>query len=929
MRLADRQARQAPGATRRLSGALGVAARFSLAAALTLGAAGLLYERLPDQLGVRTDIVGYPIHSNFNVLRYLHVFTLVTVFVPVALLVAYELVTRLFARVAGHPPGRKPDPPVLAPEPAEQELAAHKRAAVSLARSLLVGFVFGLEAAYATGAAAAEFWPLVGGVGLGYTAALAIFTGALQSARGSRRSFGDRQAAINALVAPLAVAGLVGVSGATRVVIVSTGSVVHYPWLPVWPAAAVAGGLVAWAAVRLAAARPGGAGRVERRVVLFVTVPVALYLALAGMANAVGPLDLFHEGEFLAGAQLSLQGRFPWRDVYLIHGPFQDILYALPGLKLFDHSRWGAHAGLGLLMFPLPAITLYFLHARLYRSSWVFLAMTPALPMIPHLGVRFSLYPLSLLLVVVLLEKGRPAWGVLLGALLAVQGILTPETVPLAPAAVAVLALFDLYYRRPGEPLALRFRRTISCTAGGVVAGILWAAYLATRGALDDFAAYFVNFGPGHHLTGGIPVQPTGAFFAFAAVAPVAAMLATFLFFAVQIRRSRALRAADWAMGVVALFLVYYYRKFLSRADNHVFQVLAIALPLVTYVSYRAVTALDAGLRRMRSGDWLGRLVTGHPVSLVLLVVVLAVFPASETQLVRGMPAHFLGVAEEPPQIERLGYTAPGAVDRELIGDLGKVLAATAPSGRIFDFTNGPALFHFLLGYEPSTRYYHVSMAIRERTQRDLLAELEAAPPEVVVYDSTKHGLPGWDQVPNMVRHYEVSGWLLDHYRPFAGLHGYVLMLRNDLRLPPDWASGLGLTQPPVTDDLSFRGSVCDWRHAPNFLEVERGPQGVPVPLSFRRVQGRAGLLEIDVPGDAAAFEWLEIQAAGPLTAGSFALFDREGGERAITFVSLDGAARPFRVRVGSCAQWHGYREPRLYLQLDPPQDLAGIRLLR
>ena len=53
--------------------------------------------------------------------------------------------------------------------------------------------------------------------------------------------------------------------------------------------------------------------------------------------------------------------------------------------------------------------------------------------------------------------------------------------------------------------------------------------------------------------------------------------------------------------------------------------------------------------------------------------------------------------------------------------DVGRALGSQLePGDEVFDFTNTPGLIDYVLGYPPSTRYYHVSIAIRQRTQTDL-----------------------------------------------------------------------------------------------------------------------------------------------------------------------------------------------------------------
>ena len=67
-------------------------------------------------------------------------------------------------------------------------------------------------------------------------------------------------------------------------------------------------------------------------------------------------------------------------------------------------------------------------------------------------------------------------------------------------------------------------------------------------------------------------------------------------------------------------------------------------------------------------------------------------------------------------------------------------------------------------------------MAIRRKTQRDLIEELEEKKPKLVFYTGPV-GLPSWDGVSNSVRHYDVSEWILHRYRPVAASHGYTVMV--------------------------------------------------------------------------------------------------------------------------------------------------------
>ena len=75
-------------------------------------------------------------------------------------------------------------------------------------------------------------------------------------------------------------------------------------------------------------------------------------------------------------------------------------------------------------------------------------------------------------------------------------------------------------------------------------------------------------------------------------------------------------------------------------------------------------------------------------------------------------------------------------------------------------------------------------MAIREVIQQDLIDKLANDRPLFVVYAQGETGLPTWDDVPNMVRHYDISQFLLPNYRPFADVHGQVIYIRKQADVP-------------------------------------------------------------------------------------------------------------------------------------------------
>jgi hypothetical protein len=198
--------------------------------------------------------------------------------------------------------------------------------------------------------------------------------------------------------------------------------------------------------------------------------------------------------------------------------------------------------------------------------------------------------------------------------------------------------------------------------------------------------------------------------------------------------------------------------------------------------------------------------------------------PVGVLDTAQAIPGRLSAEAHLEP-VTDLGYLSPRATNLAIESDLTQIFDAyLEPRDSVFDFSNNPMLFHYLLHRRPTTRYFHVSMAIRKNTQSDLVKQLERRKPKLIVFVSNLFlGLPSWDAISNPVRHYDVSEYILDHYRPLLSSHDYLLMARDDLDLEPP-AELTTLAEEPTTSQLYFRALPCDWGYAPNFLST--GPGG-------------------------------------------------------------------------------------------------------
>ena len=480
-----------------------------------------------------------------------------------------------------------------------------------------------------------------------------------------------------------------------------------------------------------------------------------------------------------------------------------------------------------LLFDPLFIASLYVLTAYLCRRHRVllFLAWTGlvlgSMPLLWAVHDRFFLYPFELLLLAWLLRRPRPWLAVVYAALVCVHAVITPESIESALAMLAMLIAFELYHR-DGRPLRLALRRTAWSLGTAAVLVAVLVGILAAHHALGSYVFYYRTFGSNYVLVTGIRVtwqNPTGLRLVVAVVVPVVLWLATFALFGWKLWARRPIDVDEWIAGAMALLLLVYYPKFLGRADGHIYQVFALSIPLLVWWALRALVAGERLIAGVRRPAWLEpRLVPG-----AVLVAVAAAAPQTPWAAVSALPGKFRGSAPSAtPPFPRLGFANATDVDLPALHDLRALIGDYAGrTGAVADLTNSPAIFYYLLDRKPGSRYYHVSMAFKQRNQRDLIAGLRRSRPPLVVYSYTgAGGLASWDGIPSQLRAYDVAEWVLRHYRPIVATHGYLVFARPDRArrpLPPD------LDGRAVTTGLYFETQPCDWGYAPNFLST--GPK--------------------------------------------------------------------------------------------------------
>ena len=664
--------------------------------------AGLVLAALPDRLEVRTDIVGYPTFANFDITRHLQAYGLTVVVIPLVLTGAYLLLTRL---LTGARTVRGPIPPPVEQVEQVPDAAGWCLAGVAAGRALLVALVLAFEISIGVGNGRLAFASTL----VGY--ALLLSVTALIVARRSGRTLPEAVGAFNVLAASTVIGALYLVSRATRVEVSATGVDHHFPWLPLWLAAAAAAAYLvvvgaAWRRCSDAAARTA----LERRVMLLVVAPVGLFVLLASIPGSLGTFDVFEEGQVVVGSHLVRDGAFPWRDVLPAHGVLHDVVGGLVGTWVFEDSTWGVVAGQTMLLEPFAWIAVYYLCVFLFGSNWLYLLGTQALVVtgwmtvvggptgnISSARVRFLLLPLVLLLLVALLRRATPARAGVFMALPALQVIVTPEALAAAGRTSGRSSCRSLLPRprlrsldgfQESAVLHRRGARGRRCL-GGVPGREPRARRLELQ--LDDADS-------GDELTGGIPrLVPNSDWFEM--LAPVAVVLGAFAYVVIRTRLRRPLAFQDWAMVAMAAFSLVYYTKFLARADVfHLDHSYYVTIPLLFYVAYRGdhVRRDRSRPRRTQPGR---HLVPAPPHAHDPRPR--GATPERAAGAVRRGPGGawaFAAAAGREPVSERIGFDVAGENHYAAIRNVSRAVdSLLGPGEAVFDFTNAPGLFHYLL----------------------------------------------------------------------------------------------------------------------------------------------------------------------------------------------------------------------------------------
>jgi len=215
--------------------------------------------------------------------------------------------------------------------------------------------------------------------------------------------------------------------------------------------------------------------RRELAVAAIQLCAIGLFVGLAGIRFVVAPLDRYDEGVTLTDGALTAAGHVPFRDFWMTYGPLD--VYVLAAAFHLVSINVVVERLLGLAVLVLLGVAAYAITGRLGLSGAMRLLLTGLISAgalaVPAFTSAFFVNLIGMLAVLaflVSLERDRPRWPLLAGAIVGVSAFSRPEY------AIALGTGLGAGYLALGLHGAV-FRRWVAPYVAGAfgVAAVLWA----------------------------------------------------------------------------------------------------------------------------------------------------------------------------------------------------------------------------------------------------------------------------------------------------------------------------------------------------------------------------------------------------------------------------------------------------------------------
>jgi len=531
---------------------------------------------------------------------------------------------------------------------------------------------------------------------------------------------------------------------------------------------------------------------------------VAVYTFYYDSRAIVGFLNLFEDGNMLAPLQSSLEGGVVFVDNYLQHGLFHNL--GKPWIaSWYDLSLTGFRS-FDAICKPFGMVALFVLGAVVLRSplTALLLALCSASP---HLDVSdrqtFGLLAVAAAVVAVQvdpLRRGDAAWKwfAVAGACSTLAFFYSVEIGLYSIAACGGFTILAALFDTPADPRR-RLLPGLCFGAGALAAALPFLVYFAARGALSAFVDNVITQCTFQAAAWGLPFDPLtratdrwSDFSRFAATRVFRAYFPPAVFLsALAAAVFRLSREGGWqeprtqVRMLVALAGLAWFRTALGRYDPyHLAQASPLLWLITLELAEHAIVEARARLRRGFGGAAVASVARAVLVVAACGWLAHAVYrvPTAAAAQFSWLQVRWSSGHREPARDDRLGaISEPAQMVDDLRALVRRIRELTADDDYIFDFTNQGSLY-FLADRRIPDRYAQVVYYATPQMNRELIAELKAKPPSLVIFSASgpiATYLSNIDGVTNARRHPEVLAYLEANYHFAETVGGAELYLPN------------------------------------------------------------------------------------------------------------------------------------------------------
>lgn len=547
----------------------------------------------------------------------------------------------------------------------------------------------------------------------------------------------------------------------------------------------------------------------------YVLIPLLLFsVSYASTAHLSQWVDLFHRGESIGPASDYLRGKVPYRGVFALHGMLQDGLLDAWLMELFGRSL-EVSITRDALLGSFLGVSLWYLGIVVFRSIPLALLVVGmgAWTTAENSRTFFSVAAVALFWHA-LARRGRLA-AVLSGVLAGVALFFSYEIgVYTIGGALAVSLVLILVTRRVEWSGLSPFSAAISFLIGLGIGGAPFVIYLATRGALGEFAHIsFVAIPNIIDAVWSLPFPDLVSMFRHdlnlhtladfvlwekfhLILSPLTIAIATVYYAQRVIRRRTDL--LDHALMVLTVFAAIAQRTAFGRAEfRHQYFAAFLVGPLLILLALLASRALR---QTWSEGDEGTR-------AFVVTVVTTAVMMAGVLFWIPDLvDARINDLVNYQRRVLRVTHDPHADEVMQRIHEVSNGIHELVPrrDDPIFDFSNQPALYFFADRPNP-TRFYQVPIASPRVYEEEVIASLQASKPRVVIRTSPE-SFDEFDGISNALRAPAIAAYLDDTYRFDRVTRGVELWARRTDARPAPMASYLRRIHVPVEREVLSSG---------------------------------------------------------------------------------------------------------------------------